>query len=272
MSNSRLKVCILPLDSDSFVHGIYGLEKASVRGLVVLSLAPDVEECTLLSLLLRLQARQWIKYSDDSDPFPIENVRSRDLFSLQLPLLAREIITSRRVEIPFEMMIPDTDVYYEQDLGSFVGPSCHLWPASMHISGISAASAQYQAWVAYEIQVEAKEPGLLSRMWNWSSSVSAPSVIECTQPVSPFVIFDPRLVPHLLHPEGADLVCSLAQSDAGVQLLDRVPWSTILKWETLSWVLEIQSSLGTDYTCLQKLHVQAFVSNAFSFSCASTIF
>lgn len=206
------------------LSGFYGLERTFVRGRVLVGLVPGRTGGTLSGLSLALIGQMDVRLPDMMDELDLHSAadngghRQRTLFETRVCLLPEPETLSLEsmpsLDIPFEFEIPSPStgaLFYDQEesTGTAVGPSSALYPPSISIHGMAAPPSStvghrpYEGRIHYSLSLTVSEPGLLSRFWPISASSISHSISTTTLSftLADLVLYDPRLVPHLLYPE-----------------------------------------------------------------------
>ena len=61
--------------------------------------------------------------------------------------------------------------------------------------------SSYEAQVSYSLSIEALEPNYLVQLWKSASQFTFPKRISVSVPLSPFTVYDPKIIPYLIYPE-----------------------------------------------------------------------
>ncbi|RKO90318.1 hypothetical protein BDK51DRAFT_38282 [Blyttiomyces helicus] len=186
-------ISLLPLPTtDTILHGHPGLTPLAARGLLRLQ-APLKRSLTISSLRILVTATLWTSFSDRPDVVDGSR-RERVYINECCELLRGEVVPQAAVvEIPWDIEILPGEEGGE--LGVGVGPSPWLFPPSANVVGRSAYSGQpYEAHMVYKVTAELLETPSPFSLW-------APTPRRCTADLHPYRVFDPRLLPGLLHPD-----------------------------------------------------------------------
>ncbi|KAI9203587.1 uncharacterized protein BJ171DRAFT_137120 [Polychytrium aggregatum] len=184
-------VSVRPLpDEATFVNGYYGLSPASVRGLVRLT-ALDRWSVRVKHLRVYLRGKQTCSCQPS---YEVVN-RERTLFSeIYADLLENEILPPETIlDIPFDLPFPDApEDYNRPPTHAYPSATPYFLPASSHLLGVTNRSYPYEAHTVYELHVELQE---------LPSTFYRPGPRTASERVEGFVVYDPRLIPRILHPE-----------------------------------------------------------------------
>ncbi|KAI8823183.1 uncharacterized protein EV422DRAFT_566041 [Fimicolochytrium jonesii] len=201
-------VSLLPLPGfSSLLQGRYGIEQCCVRGFVRIAHEPAAIRLGTAAKPLRIQQLEVVlsgkattAYTDVAeglDTVTRENV----LLHKQVSLLTEvETVPPGSVlDIPFEIPFPpdpDPDSLPPPPPGT--NPSPHLLPPSMACMGRQASTINsYTGKISYEVIAKLTEvPSVALGLFALS-----PTVRTATASLNPFCVYDPRLLPTLLHPD-----------------------------------------------------------------------
>ncbi|KAJ3157791.1 hypothetical protein HDU89_000170 [Geranomyces variabilis] len=188
----------------SLLHGYYGLEECCVRGVVRISHQPggrgSGRPLRIKSLSVVLKGKASCMYVDPKDAIDLSTREDVLLYrTVDLLTEAEAVPCNTVVQIPFEIPFPpdpDPDSLPPPPPGT--SPSPHLLPPSMTFFGRQAASVNtYQGRITYEVTATLIEvPTSILGMIPLS-----PATHVVTNSLSPFTVYDPRLLPTLLHPD-----------------------------------------------------------------------
>ncbi|KAJ3256856.1 hypothetical protein HK103_005100 [Boothiomyces macroporosus] len=178
-------VTILPLPgTDSLLEGYYGLEECQVRGIVRIHCSTVLE---IHSLSVSISGTIETRFSDVLQTFD-GNYRIKTLFLESVCLLDDFTLepTSAYLDIPFVLTIPHHD-----PITPGFGPCSQLFPPSSTVLGGSGLS-KYTGKTYYTVTAQLAKPSAFP----WINNI-----IKTEVKLSPFYVYDPRLIPLLLHPE-----------------------------------------------------------------------
>ncbi|KAI8897621.1 hypothetical protein BC833DRAFT_592960 [Globomyces pollinis-pini] len=173
---------ILPLPGhDSFLNGYYGLEECVARGLIRIHYPLPI---TIQSLTITFRGMMENRFTHSVETL----YRSKTLFEESYCLIDTLELegVNNFIDIPFEIAIPGHD-----PITNGFGPCSQLLPPSTRVYGYKYGST-YMTNISYTLSASFTKP---------SSFPWIPSVIKKDITLSPFFVYDPRLIPLLLHPE-----------------------------------------------------------------------
>ncbi|KAI9017842.1 hypothetical protein BC832DRAFT_537064 [Gaertneriomyces semiglobifer] len=186
---------IRPLPTyNTLLHGHYGLETCVIRGIITIQHSATLlssKPLRVASLNVAFRGQSWCIYPTES----LETAKRTHLFLYRSVDVLTEMETipcGNKVELPFEIVFPsdpDPDALPPPPPG--VNPSPHLLPPSMAFLGTSGADHPYQGHIDYEVIATLTEPPTL---------FAAGKVHTATATI-PLKVYDPRLLPTLLHPD-----------------------------------------------------------------------
>ncbi|KAJ8328346.1 hypothetical protein O5D80_003704 [Batrachochytrium dendrobatidis] len=223
--------------SNGYIHGLYGLEACTVRGLIRIQ-HPIQKPLYIKRLKLTLKGLLWTRFLDTVVSFDMVR-REKVLFEICVDVLQdaeidkNEInILSGILDVPFEIAWPLHD-----PVTNGHGPSHQLLPPSCTVFGQSGSLHHYQSNVEYTLTATLVESAVpLSSIKSGNSlnsstadldtadgssghrsgfsaslgaaaatfglgSLFAPPVRTCILPISPFVVYDARMLPIIMHPD-----------------------------------------------------------------------
>ncbi|KAJ3052037.1 hypothetical protein HK097_006969 [Rhizophlyctis rosea] len=179
-------------DTEELLCGFYPIEQCSVRGLVRITHDPH-RALPIQSLTITFKASTWTVFPARPDSFDTARRETVHL-DLNFPLLpGPETFPSGTalIEIPFDIPIPDPEPPPAPTPGS--GPSNHLLPPSIAIVG-RALTDTYEGHVQFQLIAELiEQPSIFFPI--------RPSPRRVTLSLHPFRVYDPKLLPGLLHPD-----------------------------------------------------------------------
>ncbi|KAJ3323596.1 hypothetical protein HDV06_001620 [Boothiomyces sp. JEL0866] len=178
-------VTILPLPgTESFLEGFYGLEECQVRGIVRIHCSTVLE---IQSLSVSISGTIETRFSDVLQTFD-GNYRIKTLFLESVCLLDDFTLdpTGSYLDIPFVLTVPHHD-----PITPGFGPCSQLFPPSSTVLGGSGLS-KYTGKTYYTVTAQLAKPS----SFPWINNI-----IKTEVRLSPFHVYDPRLIPLLLHPE-----------------------------------------------------------------------
>ncbi|KAH6571818.1 hypothetical protein BASA60_006995 [Batrachochytrium salamandrivorans] len=225
--------------SNGFIHGLYGLEACAIRGLIRVQHNP-LKPLRIKRLWLSLRGLLWTRFLDTVVTFDMVR-REKVLFEEHIDLLQDAEIDldelsalGGMLDVPFEIAWP-----LHEPLTSGHGPSNQLLPPSCAIFGQSGSLHHYQAQVEYTLAASliestlsrsvsgtlSQEPksndtevvgrdapmsglrlGLTSSLSVAAASLGLGSFFAiptrtCVLPLSPFCVYDARMLPAIMHPD-----------------------------------------------------------------------
>ncbi|TPX72135.1 hypothetical protein SpCBS45565_g00735 [Spizellomyces sp. 'palustris'] len=202
-------IAILPLpDTNNLLQGFYGIEQCSVRGLVRISHEPGFASLTRRTGPLRIQSMSitlsgvaLCLYTDISEGLDVTKREHVLLFKTVDLLTEIEVVLPGTVlEIPFDVPFPpDPDPATLPPPPPGTTPSPHLLPPSSAFLGRQSGGVNtYQGRVTYEVTATLTEVvgGAFSSIFG-----AVPTTRTATASLHPFQVYDPRLLPTLLHPD-----------------------------------------------------------------------
>lgn len=183
-----MNVSLVPLhESGKWIHGYFGLEMASIEGRLIF----HTQEPVLIDQIqIRLRGRLAVDYIQ-------RDSLTTGLHTMYLLLDEINIPVSNvasDLDLPFAFELPPDLEYFDQEISDRIISPGLLLPPPLSINGISKHGYPWTAKINYEIIATIKIPGKVFKNWITEKT--------CTSEIKPFLVYDPRLVPHLLHPEG----------------------------------------------------------------------
>ncbi|KAI8914795.1 hypothetical protein DFJ77DRAFT_34609 [Powellomyces hirtus] len=187
--------------SQSLLQGYYGLEECSVRGVVRISHQPGFRSGSrplrIKSLAVTLSGKAICMFADMREAIDLTK-REHILLHQTVSLLAEpeSVPLGTVIEIPFDIPLPpdpDPNTLPPPPPGTNASP--HLLPPSMCFFGSNINS--YQGRVVYEVVATLTEVASTALGFIPLS----PTVHSATTSLNPFCVYDPRLLPTLLHPD-----------------------------------------------------------------------
>ncbi|KAJ3332187.1 hypothetical protein HDU76_001014, partial [Blyttiomyces sp. JEL0837] len=192
---STLSIHPLP-GTESFMHGFYGLEACSLRGIVRI-INDSRGYLKVQNLRIKFVGKLYCNYPERIDIYDSVSRERQLLIPLEATLLVEESLPPEtRLELPFELELYDADV--PSDLLRTAIRLSNLMPPSSHLLGrvlSSPMAPPFEARVVYTLYAEYTEPTTPF------SFAAFPRLKSCAVNVDPFVVYDPRQIPMLIQPD-----------------------------------------------------------------------
>ncbi|KAI8804358.1 hypothetical protein BJ742DRAFT_453673 [Cladochytrium replicatum] len=185
-----VQLCPLP-DAETYLYGFYGLETCYIRGLVRLENKAR-KQVIVEKLRVSVQARTACNFMHRSDNEVMHRTRihlnMEEVLFYQPEVLAPQSL----LEIPFEILLPES---VPDPQATAAQTSMRLNPPSYYFRGVHPVTGQnYESRMVYELTAELVEPPEYGGF-----VVPKPKV--STIELSPWVSFDPRLIPRIMFPD-----------------------------------------------------------------------
>lgn len=181
-----MNATIVPLlDSGGWIHGYLGLEAASIQGRLVFHSKKPVHIDRIQICLLGRSAIDYMHRDTLSNEW-----HSKYLLydKIDIPVSNH----TSHLDMPFAFNLPP-DFPYDQEISdSIISPGL-LLPPPICLNGMDIHGYPWSANIQYQIEAKIIIPGKIFKYWIRENTY--------TCEINPFLVYDPRLIPHLLHPE-----------------------------------------------------------------------
>lgn len=182
-----MNASIVPLhETGKWINGCFGLEMAYLQGrLLFESQKPTLIDCIKISLRGKLSVDFMHGDSLTSGSY------SKYLLYDEIDIPVSDEVA--HLDLPFEFQLPPDLEYYDQDISDSILSPGLLLPTSISLSGITKHGYPWSVKIQYELVATIIIPGKLFKSWITEKT--------CSSDIATLLVYDPRLIPHLLHPE-----------------------------------------------------------------------